>query len=233
MKHQTVKCFEKRFSQPEATAATTRIVPDPTETLVEQLLALILRGILTNAKDTLGIPGDSGKDLVYVDRVTRRGKSPGPIGIEETGGWTQIIQLMNGQGRYKTGKLLVDSQLTYGNFISWELTDELGLETEPCEEHWQGVDSTITSRRKTHVYYQGNSESGRVYHDDFFVIDTSCYDVIVGQEWIDRHPEIIPRPRALPVMHRKQLKVAQTQEEERRKKAHNEEKKRIEAQRKV
>ena len=142
--------------------------------------------------------------------------------MNEPGGWTQTIELISSKSKHRVlAKLLIDSQPTSGNLIHSTLVKKLELETQPCSEQWETGNGLIIANHKTHVAFQGISNSGCLYDDGFFVHEINSCDVIVGQEWINEHPEIVRRPRCLVLAHQKvskeeEAKIAQSREKQRR-----------------
>ncbi|MCJ1387160.1 hypothetical protein MMC17_010293 [Xylographa soralifera] len=190
-----------------ASAAEAEVVVN----FVRHVLATMLQETrvgLTNGQNKPETAHDGRQECVYIDRVVRGGSESGLVTKESNGEWAQTVELWNSkQHQHRLASLLFDSQLTFGNLISKELAEKLELETEPCSEHWVGIGpyDGISSEQRTRAVFQGSSEACRLYEDEFFVVDTPRYDIIVGQQWMNLHPEITPRPHALPVFSQHKL----------------------------
>ena len=184
--------------------------------LMGQVVATMFQFMLANIQKKPEVFRNNRHEYVNVNNVMPTEWKAGAVVHNDGGGWVQTIQLRSSKlNEYRYAKMILDSGLTFGNLISKELTEKLGLETEPCYQHWVGIRSRgeITSERKTRVIFQGSSEASRLYEDEFFVVDIPGYEVIVGQQWLELHPEIVLRPCALPLVPPKSTKESREKEQ--------------------
>jgi hypothetical protein len=139
------------------------------------------------------------------------------FGRNTVGDWDQTIWIIGPPGKDEPFRAKIDSQLTLGNLISASVVQRMQLRpTQIATKTFQTVDGSFTVSLAVTASFYGRYGS-RTYQEDFYIIDTDKFDLLLGRDFMDKYPDILPRPLALTCRHMESPE--EVKEKERKEKA--------------